>query len=142
VLQSAFAQAGIRLSLSGAPFDTVVGDDVPCAHSGCWQINYYGQGWYFDPAYNEPDGSAIFDSTGGSNSGGYHNPAADALMAKLPSGGYPALYAYENYLAQQLPVLWMPQFDFQISAVSDTLRGVYPQDPLTNIYPENWYFVN
>jgi peptide/nickel transport system substrate-binding protein len=141
VLQSAFAQAGIRLSLSGAPFDTVVGDDVPCAHSGCWQINYYGQGWYFDPAYNEPDGSAIFDSTGGSNSGGYHNPAADALMAKLPSGGYPALYAYENYLAQQLPVLWMPQFDFQISAVSDTLRGVYPQDPLTNIYPENWYFV-
>jgi hypothetical protein len=25
-------------------------------------------------------------------------------MAKLPSGGYPTLYAYENYLAQQLPV--------------------------------------
>jgi peptide/nickel transport system substrate-binding protein len=140
-LQSAFAQVGIRLSLSGAPFDTVVGDDVPCAHTGCWQMNYYGQGWYFDPAYNEPDGSAIFDSAGGSNSGGYHDPAADALMAKLPSGGYQALYAYENYLAQQLPVLWMPQFDFQISAVASTLRGVYPQDPLTNIYPENWYFV-
>jgi hypothetical protein len=52
-----------------------------------------------------------------------------------------ASYAYENYLAQQLPVLWMPQFDFQISAVSNTLRGVYPQDPLTNIYPENWYLV-
>ena len=34
----------------------------------------------------------------------------------------------------------MPQFDFQISAVSNTLRGVYPQDPLTNIYPENWYY--
>jgi peptide/nickel transport system substrate-binding protein len=141
VLQSAFAQVGIRLSLLSAPFDTVVGDDVPCAHSGCWQMNYYGQGWYFDPTYNEPDGSAIFDSTGGSNSGGYSNPAADALMARLPSGGYPALYAYENYLARQLPVLWMPQFDFQISAVTSTLRGVYPQDPDTNIYPENWYFV-
>jgi peptide/nickel transport system substrate-binding protein len=141
VLQSAFAQAGIRLSLSGASFDTVVGDDAPCAHPGCWQMNYYGQGWYFDPAYNEPDGSAIFDSTGGSNSGGYSSPAADALMARLPSGGYPALYAYQNYLAQQLPVLWMPQFDFQISAVTDALHGVYPQDPDTNIYPENWYFV-
>jgi hypothetical protein len=103
--------------------------------------NYYGQGWYFDPAYDEPDGSAIFDSAGGSNSGGYHDPAADALMARLPTGGYQALYAYENYLAQQLPVLWMPQFDFQISAVSNTLRGAYPQDPLTNIYPENWYLV-
>jgi peptide/nickel transport system substrate-binding protein len=141
VLQSDFAGAGIRLSLSGASFDTVVGNDVPCAHSGCWEMNYYGQGWYFDPAYNEPDGSAIFDSTGGSNSGGYSDPTADALMDKLPSGGYPALYAYENYLAQQVPVLWMPQFDFQISAVTDSLRGVYPQDPDTNIYPENWYFV-
>ena len=29
----------------------------------------------------------------------------------------------------------------QISAVASTLRGVYPQDPDTNIYPENWYFV-
>jgi peptide/nickel transport system substrate-binding protein len=141
VLQSTFAQAGIRVSLSGASFDTVLAGDVPCTHSGCWQMNYYGQGWYFDPAYDEPDGSAIFDSTGGSNSGGYNNPAADALMAKLPSGGYAALYAYENYLAKQLPVLWMPQFDLQISAVSSNLRGVYPQDPDTNIYPENWYFV-
>jgi peptide/nickel transport system substrate-binding protein len=141
VLQSAFDQAGIKLSLSGASFDTVIGDDVPCTHGGCWQMNYYGQGWYFDPAYNEPDGSAIFDSAGGSNTGGYSDPAADALMEKLPSGGYPALYSYENYLAQQLPVLWMPQFDFQISAVNSKLRGVYPQDPDTNIYPENWYFV-
>jgi peptide/nickel transport system substrate-binding protein len=57
---------------------------------------------------NEPDGSAILDSAGDSNSGGYRNPTADNLMAKLPSGGYPALYAHENYLAQQLPVLWMP----------------------------------
>jgi len=40
-----------------------------------------------------------------------------------------------------LPVLWMPQFDTQISAVASTLRGVYPQDSLGNIYPENWYFV-
>jgi peptide/nickel transport system substrate-binding protein len=62
-------------------------------------------------------------------------------MNKLASGGYPALYAYQNYLAKQLPVLWMPQLDNQISAVSGTLRGVYPQDPLGNIYPENWYFV-
>jgi peptide/nickel transport system substrate-binding protein len=87
VLQSAFAQAGIRLSLSGASFDTVVSDDAPCAHSGCWQMNYYGQGWYFDPAYNEPDGSAIFDSTGGSNSGGYSSPAADALMQSCHPAG-------------------------------------------------------
>jgi peptide/nickel transport system substrate-binding protein len=37
-LQSAFAQAGIKLALAGAPFSTVVGDYVPCAHAGCWQL--------------------------------------------------------------------------------------------------------
>jgi peptide/nickel transport system substrate-binding protein len=140
-LQSAFTQAGIQLLLSSAPFDTVIGDDVPCAKNGCWQMNYYGQGWYFDPAYNEPDGSAIFETTGASNSGGYSNPAADALMSNLAPGGLPALYRYQNYLAKQLPVLWMPQLDGQISAVSNRLKGVFPQDPLGNLYPENWYFV-
>ena len=116
-------------------------DDVPCTKSSCWQLNYYGQGWYFDPGYNDPDGSVLFDSTGVDNGGLYDSPAANALISKLPSGGYPALYAYQDYLAKQLPMLWMPQLDEQISAVNDKLKGVYPQDPLGNIYPENWYFV-
>ena len=140
-LQSTFSQAGIQLSLSGAPFDTVVGDDVPCTKAGCWELNYYGQGWYFDPGYNDPDGSVLFASGGVDNGGSYSNPTADSLMAKLASGGYPALYSYENYIAGQLPMLWMPQFDAQISAVSDKLQAVFPQDPDGNIYPEDWYFV-
>ena len=140
-LQSTFTKAGIHLTLSGAPFSTVVAADVPCAKAGCWQLNYYGQGWYFDPGYNDPDGSAIFNSAGTSNAGMYKNATADGLMNKLASGGYPALYAYQNYLAKQLPVLWMPQLDSQISAVNGTLRGPLPQDPLGNIYPENWYYV-
>jgi len=139
-LQSAFAQAGITLTLSGAPFGTVVGDYVPCAHAGCWQANYYGQGWYFNPGYNDPDGAILFQTRGAFNGGSYTSPAADALITNLSSGGIPALYAYENYLARQLPVLWMPQFDLQISAVTRGLRGVYPQDSLGNIYPENWYY--
>jgi peptide/nickel transport system substrate-binding protein len=140
-LQSAFTKAGIKLTLSGAPFSTVVANDIPCHKNGCWQLNYYGQGWYFDPGYNDPDGSAIFYSSAPSNGGSYSSPTADSLMGKLSSGGLPALYAYQNYLAKQLPVLWMPQLDNQISAVSSKLKGVYPQDPLGNIYPENWYFV-
>jgi peptide/nickel transport system substrate-binding protein len=140
-LQSAFTQAGIQISPHGAPFNTVVADDVPCSKSSCWQLNYYGQGWYFDPGYNDPDGATIFQSTGSSNGGSYSSPTADALISKLSSGGYPALYKYEDYLATQLPVLWMPQLDNQISAVSNKLKGVYPQDPDGNIYPENWYFV-
>ncbi len=140
-LQSAFSQAGIQVSPAGAPFDTVVGDDVPCTKSGCWELNYYGQGWYFNPGYNDPDGSVLFGSTGVDNGGLYSSATANALISKLGSGGYPALYAYENYIAKQLPMLWMPQLDEQISAVSSKLRGVFPQDPDGNIYPEDWYFV-
>ena len=139
-LQSAFSQAGIQLEPSGQSFDTVVGDDVTCAKAGCWELNYYGQGWYFDPGYNDPDGSVLFGSTGVDNGGSYSSSTANSLISKLGSGGYQALYAYENYLAKQLPVLWMPQLDAQISAVNKKLHGVYPQDPDGNIYPENWYF--
>jgi peptide/nickel transport system substrate-binding protein len=140
-LQSTFSQAGIQIKPSGAPFSTVVGNDVPCTKSGCWELNYYGQGWFFDPGYNDPDGSVLFATNAVDNGGSYTSSTADSDMAKLASGGYPALYKYEDYLAQQLPVLWMPQFDAQISAVSDKLVGTMPQDPDTNIYPENWYFV-
>lgn len=137
-LQSAFAQAGIKLAESGASFGTVTGNIVPCSKSGCWQMLYYNQGWYFDPGYNDPDGSVLF-ATG--NPGGYSDPTADGLMTKLPSGGLTALHNYENYVAKQLPTLWMPEFAAQISAVSNKLKGVYPQDPDSNIYPEDWYFV-
>jgi peptide/nickel transport system substrate-binding protein len=140
-LQSTFSQAGIQMQLTGQTFSTVVGEDIPCPNSKCWQLNYYGQGWYFDPGYNDPDGSVLFATGGVDNGGSYTNHTADVDMANLASGGYPALYKYEDYIAQQLPVLWMPQFDAQISAVNDKLKGVLPQDPDGNIYPENWYFV-
>jgi peptide/nickel transport system substrate-binding protein len=141
-LQSSFAQAGIKLAPTGAPFATAAGEMTPgCTKPDCWQVAYVGESWLFDPGYNEPDGAILFGSNGPSNLGSYSNPAADALIGKLGSGGTPALYAYEDYLAGQLPGLWMPQTDTQISAVASKLRGVFPQDPLDNIYPENWYFV-
>ena len=142
-LQSAFAQAGIKFSAtSSAPFATVAGSMTPgCTKSSCWQMAYVGEAWLFDPGFNEPDGSILFLTNGPSNLGGYSNPTADALMNKLGSGGNQALYAYQNYLAKQLPGLWMPQTDTAIAAVNGKLKGVFPLDPLENIYPEDWYFV-
>jgi len=141
-LEASFSQAGISLNLKGAPFDTVIADDISCAKANCWQMNYYGQGWYFDPGYNVPDGGAIFDTSGSSNTTGYSKAQADRLIGQLHTGGNSALYAYEDYLSKNVPVLWMPQFDAQISAISSNLRGTVPQDPLGNVYPENWYFVH
>jgi peptide/nickel transport system substrate-binding protein len=62
-------------------------------------------------------------------------------MNKLGSGGNSALFNYQNYLAKQLPGLWMPQTDTAIAAVNGKLKGVTPLDPLENLYPEDWYFV-
>jgi peptide/nickel transport system substrate-binding protein len=141
-LQSSFAQAGIKVTPSGSTFPAVTGEMTPgCSKPNCWQMSYIGEAWLFLPGYNEPDGAILFGSDGPSNLGSYSNPKADALIGQLGSGGISAFHAYENYLAGQLPGLWMPQADTQISAVISKLRGVYPQDPLNNIYPEDWYFV-
>jgi peptide/nickel transport system substrate-binding protein len=141
-LQSAFAQAGIKMSTSDAPFPTVAGSMTPgCTKSRCWQMSYVGEGWLFDPGFFEPDGAILFGSNGPSNLGGYSNPTADSLINKLGSGGLSALYTYQDYLAKQLPGLWMPQADTAIAAVNSKLRGVYPLDPLENLYPQDWYFV-
>jgi peptide/nickel transport system substrate-binding protein len=124
-LQSAFAGAGIKFSaLSGAPFATVAGGMTPsCTSPSCWQMSYVGEAWTFDPGYNEPDGAILFGSNGPSNLGGYNSPQADTYIDALGSGGLSALYTYQNHLARQLPGLWMPQADTQISAVNSKLRA-------------------
>jgi peptide/nickel transport system substrate-binding protein len=141
-LQSAFSQAGIKLTPGGLPFGTATQTMTQgCSKPSCWQFAYVGEAWLFDPGYNEPDGAILFSSNGPSNLGGYSSNEADADIAQLGSGGITAFYKYENYLAGQLPGLWMPQTDTQISAVNSKLQGTFPQDPLENIYPQDWYFV-
>ena len=51
----------------------------------------------------------------------------------------PTLTAYENYAADQIPVLWMPQPVYQISEISKNLHGTLPQSPIESLTPEDWY---
>jgi peptide/nickel transport system substrate-binding protein len=51
------------------------------------------------------------------------------------------MYTWQNYLAKQLPFMWQPDADYQITEVADNLKGVTPQDPTLLFNPENWYFV-
>jgi peptide/nickel transport system substrate-binding protein len=141
-IQSSFAQAGIKLAPSGTSFATATGEMSPgCTKPTCWVFAYVGEAWLFDPGYDEPDGAILFSSNGPSNLGGYSSTQADQDITQLSSGSLSAFYKYEDYLAKQVPGVWMPQPDTQISAVNNKLIGPYPQDPLENIYPENWYFV-
>ena len=141
-LQSQFGQAGIKVTLSGVSFNTADGEMTQaCNTRSCWQAGYVGAAWFFDPGYDEPDGGVLFGTNAPDNIGDYSSPTANALINRLGSGGINAFYQYENYLAKQLPGLWMPMQDTQISAVNSKLKGWSPQDPLGNMYPEDWYFV-
>ena len=59
----------------------------------------------------------------------------------LISSNMQYMYDWQDYLAAQLPVLWQPNADYQLTEIASNLKGVTPQSPTLSINPENWYFV-
>ena len=147
--KSDFALAGIAINLATAPFDTVIGNATPANHT--WDMEFWGGGWIYAPDY-EPTGDELWScslqgfsttapvtSYAGSDSGGYCDPQAQSdILATETSDNVSAMYTYEDYLAKQLPVIWMPVAYAQLSEINKDLKGTGPQDPLLQIYPENW----
>jgi peptide/nickel transport system substrate-binding protein len=147
-LKSDFSLAGIAIDLTTAPFDTVIGNAVVCkSGEACnWDMEFWGGGWIYAPDY-DPTGDELWSCTGtgasvqyaGSDSGGYCDPQTQAdILTTETSSDIQATYTYEDYLAKQLPVIWMPVAYAQLSEINKDLKGTGPQDPLLNIYPENW----
>jgi peptide/nickel transport system substrate-binding protein len=139
-LKSQFSQAGIQVNLTSAPFDSVISLLTPCtsAQASCsWQMLNYGGGWTYgvDPY---PTGDQLFATGAGSDSSNYSSAKADQLIAATVHS-QTTLGTYEDYLAQQVPVLWMPQPVYQISEISTKLHGALPQSPIDGLTPENWY---
>jgi peptide/nickel transport system substrate-binding protein len=144
-LQSNAASIGIKLNLEPKPFDqvlSVAGGNCVVAKLPCnWDMADWGGGWSFSPDYL-PTGEELFLSTDPANSGGYHSPTNDAMINKtLTSSNLQYMYQWQNYLSAQLPFIWQPNADYQLSEVADNLKGVTPLSPTLSINPENWYFV-
>jgi peptide/nickel transport system substrate-binding protein len=143
-LVSDFAKAGVTLAAKGSA--NILGAIGPCTagQASCtWQIGTFGSPSWFYGNDNYPTGGEMFQTGAGFNVGSYSNETLDALIGTThTSSSVSALYAYENFMASQLPVLWQPVAAQQVSAVKDTLVGAYPQDPVLNIYPESWHFTN
>jgi peptide/nickel transport system substrate-binding protein len=142
-LKSDFSLAGIQVNLSAEPFDTIISMMTPCTASQAdcsWEMLNYGGGWTYgvDPY---PTGDQLFETGSGSNSSNYSDPEANSLISATVHGDT-TLKAYEDYLAKQVPVLWMPQPDYQISEISNKLQGTNPQSPIESLTPENWYFTS
>jgi peptide/nickel transport system substrate-binding protein len=144
-LQSNAALAGIRLNLEPETFNQVTalaGGNCVVTRSSCdWDLANWAGGWSFAPDYL-PTGEELFQCGAVGNSGGYCDPVDDSMIARtLTSSSLQYMYEWQDYLATQLPVLWQPDADYQLTEVTANLKGVTPQSPTLSINPEDWYYV-
>jgi peptide/nickel transport system substrate-binding protein len=144
-LQSNAAMAGISLNLEPETFNQVTalaGGNCVVTRSSCdWDLANWAGGWSFAPDYL-PTGEELFACGAVEDSGGFCDPANDSMIDQtLTSSNLQYMYEWQDYLAAQLPVLWQPDADYQLTEVTDNLRGVTPQSPTLSITPEDWYYV-
>lgn len=142
-LRSDAARLGIEITLIPRPFGQVTAQAGNCAviRTSCdWDASDWGGGWTFMPDYY-PTGETLFQSGSGANSGGYTDSRNDALIsATLTTNSVTPLYDWQDYLSRQVPVIWQPSGAYQLTEITDSLRGVTPQSSTANLNPENWHF--
>jgi peptide/nickel transport system substrate-binding protein len=154
-LKSQAAQVGIDLVVSAAPFAVVISNALNCGpDSGnsptsakCkWTAQDWGAGWVYAPDY-APTGEALFYTGSGADYSGYSSAYADYLINKTTtapaSQTQKAMDTYQNYMAEQLPVVYFPTATGQptsaaIDLVSTHLGG-FSNSAETNLTPETWY---
>jgi peptide/nickel transport system substrate-binding protein len=139
--QSSERQAGVKLDLKTEPFNTMIGTIGACtakSHTkNCgWQIIEFG----YDPFGLYPADNGVFATGGTSNLGGWSDPKADSLIkATLRGSSTTAFYNYENYVAQQLPFLWMPLRE-GIELYKSNIAKVSPMNSFTPAQNfSDWY---
>jgi peptide/nickel transport system substrate-binding protein len=142
-VQSTEAAAGIRFVLKPEPFDTIestVGSCNAQSHpaSGCgWQLVDFGYfGYGLDPA------GTMFSTGSSLNKGGYANPEEDRLIDATEYGSSSSAFGiYENFTAEQLPFLWLPNPSV-LFVYKKNLAGVVPCNPFScQLNPEVWSYV-
>jgi peptide/nickel transport system substrate-binding protein len=142
-LQSSLSKIGIALTIKSEPLNSVLDHSPVCkpTDSACsWQLSFFGTSgsWYY-PAY--PSGEEIFATDAGTNLGSYSDPKADEIIKRTTSStDSTAMQEYSDYLAKNLPVIWMPNPAYQVSAIKNTVGGV-EQDPMAGMQPQRWYLV-
>jgi len=141
-IQSSEEQAGIKLNLKPEPFNTLIGNTGICTAKShtkdCgWQIVEFG----YNPYGLYPADNGNFATGGTSNFGGYSDPQADSLInATLQSSGTQAFYQYEDYVAKQLPWLWLPLRE-SLEVYKSNLAGFAPTNSFSaDLDFETWHY--
>ncbi|GAB3556454.1 peptide ABC transporter substrate-binding protein [Spelaeicoccus albus] len=139
-IKSSLSKTGIGFNIKSAPVNSVLSQTPQCTkkQSICkWQLSFFGTAgsWYF-PAY--ATGDSLFQTGGGSNFGNYSNPKVDKLINNsTTSSSASVMKKYSAALAKDLPVVWLPEPDYQVSVMKKGLTG-FSQDPLANFHPAQW----
>jgi peptide/nickel transport system substrate-binding protein len=143
-IQSSEEQAGIKLNLRSAPFNTLIGSIGTCTASShpastCgWQLWDAGYLPYNGP-YPVDNGDFI---TGGvNNQGGWSDPTTDNLIKQTEFGSNPqTFFQYEDYIARQLPFLFVP-LRTTVLVYKSNLGGFTPLNPFSGeLNEEDWYY--
>jgi peptide/nickel transport system substrate-binding protein len=145
-LKADAAQAGIEITLGQRPGIEIAGQVAPCKPSAAtpcmWQMSSWNGGWVYGPGFH-PTGEFQFRTGAGVNWGSYSDPHADDLIDRTVTSDAPHhLHAYQDYIAEQLPVMFMPNFPLRLLEVAENLDGVEPLNPYGILTPENWYYVD
>jgi peptide/nickel transport system substrate-binding protein len=139
--QADAAKVGIKLRLQEVFGSVMVAEDhgeSSPEHPHTWELQCWNGGWVF---YGKPTGEVLFKTGGGSNFGKYSDAKADELIERIViSDEESSMHEYQDYLAEQIPVVWTPGFPLRVLAVAKNLRGVEPVNPYGMINPENWYY--
>ncbi|MBN6051573.1 peptide ABC transporter substrate-binding protein, partial [Nonomuraea sp. RK-328] len=138
-IKSQMAKVGVQLTVKEVPDSVAVTPACKPSESKCsWDMSFFGsQGSWYYPAF--ASGERLFQTGAPVNLGSYSNPEADKLIEQAQfSADASALTEYNAFLAKDLPVLWMPNPVYQISAYKAGLQGVDPQDPMNLMYFQDW----
>ncbi len=142
--QTAGRSAGIDIELDPLSATTMISQDGVCPPGPCnFAIAIYPL-WFalYSGATTYPTNEINFGK-GNYWGGGYYSATADKLMAAADMhSGLKYLYAVENYLSRQIVALWFPTGAYQISVVTNKLKGWSPQGVFGDPLPQLWYFVS
>ncbi len=133
------ARAGVELRLEEVYGSVLVAEDAPCVPGPgqpcTWEMCCWNGGW----AYHHPSGEILFSTDAGGNFGHWDDAEANRLIdASVTSDDVEDLYRYQDYIAEQVPVIFTPNFPIRLFEVASELHG-FDVNPFGMITPERWW---
>jgi peptide/nickel transport system substrate-binding protein len=139
--QSAARSAGVTVNLSEGEFNEITGITGVC-QTGQSACNWDGVMYGGSTMLVYPTGNGWFN-TNANGQGNYNSATADKLINETEySPGSSQFDAYENYISQQLPFIWMPWQQPGYEVVLKNLKGFTDDqdNPFNDMFPQNWSF--